>query len=89
MVGRAVVSLVMMTMLALLLSQVFPGKRGAPAAPSTATMTWRAPLSAAPLSFDELTDFTTCQEMQRQLAEQHDDTLTIACHEAKVSAVPL
>ncbi len=92
MVGRAVVSLVMMLMLALLLSQVFPGKRAALVTPSTATMTWRTPSSATPRSFEEVTDFSTCLEIERQLTAQRDTrdgALTLSCHRTRLPWVPL
>jgi hypothetical protein len=82
MLGQWVWSIVLVLVVAFLLSETFPGKRGAPVASAVATMQWTASARATPLSFDQVTDLATCREMQRQIAQQRDvsDTgITLAC----------
>jgi hypothetical protein len=82
MFARVVWTGLIVLLICVLLSVTFPGKRNAPAAPVVATMHWYAPTRATPLSFDEITDLATCQEMQRQLALRHDGSdgaITLAC----------
>jgi hypothetical protein len=82
MLARVVWTGLIVALICVLLSVAFPGKRSVSAAPAVATMHWYAPAMATPLSFDEMTDLATCQEMQRQLALRHenrDGAITLAC----------
>lgn len=82
MLGQFLWSALIVLVVCVLLSEAFPGRRGPPAAPVLATMHWYTPAMATPLSFDELTDLTTCREMQRQLAQRRDEvegSITLAC----------
>jgi hypothetical protein len=80
MFGQWVWSFVIVLMVAVLTSQTFPARRGAPTAPAVATMEWKA-RAASQHSFQEVTDLATCREMQRQIALRQDpaERLTLAC----------
>ena len=82
MFGQWIWCFVIVMMVAVLTSQTFPARRPAPAAPTLATMEWKARWPASARSFQEVTDLATCREMQRQIAERPDPAngrLTLAC----------
>jgi hypothetical protein len=82
MLARVVWTGLIVGLICVLLSVAFPGRRNVSAAPAVATMHWYVPASASPLSCNETTDLTTCQEMQRQVASRHesrDGAITLAC----------
>jgi len=82
MLGRIVGSVFIVSVVALVVSQTFPGRRAAPPAPAIATMEWKASARAAPLSVEQPTDLATCREMQRQMAQQRETggaRISLAC----------
>lgn len=89
MIGRALWPILVVLLIAFLLSEMFPGKRGTPIAPAIATMEWSAPASAAPYSLDEVTDVATCANVQRQIAQRRDiadNQVTLACRRPRAAA---
>lgn len=82
MLSRIIGSVFVVFVVVVVLLQVFPGRRNGPAAPAIATMEWKGPARATPLSVDQPIDLATCREMQRQMAQQReadDSAITLAC----------
>jgi hypothetical protein len=89
MLGQWIWSVVIVVMVAVLTSQTFPARRAVPAAPTLATMEWKARSSAMPRSFQEVTDIATCREMHRQIEQTRDagdNRITLACHPNSVAS---
>jgi hypothetical protein len=91
MVGRSILSVVIVLLIAFFLSEAFPGRRVAPVSPAIATMEWHGTASAAPFSFDEPTSLAACREMQRQLAHRQDgdSDISLACEHPRAPERPL
>jgi hypothetical protein len=54
-------------------------------------MVWRDAMGTASTSFDVITDFATCQEAQRQIAQHGaiESEVALACHRYKNPRLPL
>lgn len=70
MIGRCVWPVLVVFLFAVLLSEVFPGKRAAPDVPAIASMEWQGSESGMLRFFDQTTDIVICQEAKRQIAQQ-------------------
>ena len=81
MVGRSMLAIVVVLLLAFFLSEAFPGRRVAPVSPAVATVEWHGTASAVPFIFDEPTTLAACREMQRRLAQRQEGqaAVTLAC----------
>lgn len=89
--GRVIGAITGALFVVFLLTEIFPGRHGAATTPVTATMVWRDSMGTAATSFDVITDFATCQEAQRQIAQRDaiESEVALACHRRENPRLPL